>query len=467
MNKLQEMADALAKKRETVKSLLGKADATQEELARVDTLIAEIEREDAELKTAERRARFAAENEAALKALNAPATPVAHPEPSPENKLGATKAYTEQGRGRIAGLKHFKSEEQAYRFGQWFLACAVAPFVPNGERVYAKSVEWAREHGLFVKAQNEQNNVDGGALVPQEFDTAIIDLRERFGVFRPNARVVPMMSDTKIVPRRGSGLTAYFVGDNDAITESQKGWNNVELVAKKIATLTKYSSEVAEDAIINMGDDLAGEIAYAFAEKEDQCGFNGDGTSSYGGIMGVIPRLLALDGTISNIAGLVVAAGNAYSEITLANFNAVVGRLPQYADTPNAAWYAHRTFYFEVMQKLELAAGGTTAMEVSQGNRRPRPLFLGYPVNFAQVLPKTEANDQVCCLFGDLALASRFGDRRQTTIAIDTSIGFANDQWAIRGTQRFDIVVHDVGNASATASARIPGPVVGLVTASS
>jgi hypothetical protein len=37
----------------------------------------------------------------------------------------------------------------------------------------------------------------------------------------------------------------------------------------------------------------------------------------------------------------------------------------------------------------------------------------------------------------------------------------------LRGTQRYDINVHDVGNASATASLRQPGPIVGLITAAS
>jgi HK97 family phage major capsid protein len=93
--------------------------------------------------------------------------------------------------------------------------------------------------------------------------------------------------------------------------------------------------------------------------------------------------------------------------------------------------------------------------------------FLGYPVQFAQVLPKAEANSQVCALLGDLALASKFGDRRQTTVFLDPYSKTATDQLQIRGTQRIDINVHDVGNASATASARQAGPVVGLITAAS
>ena len=42
-----------------------------------------------------------------------------------------------------------------------------------------------------------------------------------------------------------------------------------------------------------------------------------------------------------------------------------------------------------------------------------------------------------------------------------SGLQFAEDQLAIRGTQRFDINVHDVGNTTAA------GPIVGLITAAS
>jgi HK97 family phage major capsid protein len=255
------------------------------------------------------------------------------------------------------------------------------------------------------------------------------------------------------------------VGENTAITESTKSWDRVSLTAKKLAVLTKISSELNEDSVIDLGNDLAQEISYAFAEKEDQCGFNGDGTSTYGGIVGVRAAFLNLSATRANIAGLVVGTGNAYSELTLADFEAVVGRLPQYADTPNARWFCHRSFYWNVMIKLMLASGGVTEAEVSrQGRMVP---FLGYPVVFSQIMPSVEANDQVCAVFGDLAKAADFGDRRQTTLATSEHLNFAEDEIAIRGTERFDINVHDVGNADGTAANRVPGPIVALATAAS
>ena len=54
-----------------------------------------------------------------------------------------------------------------------------------------------------------------------------------------------------------------------------------------------------------------------------------------------------------------------------------------------------------------------------------------------------------------------------STIALSEHAGFANDEMWIRGTERFDINVHDVGNASGTAGLRQAGPVVALITGAS
>ena len=79
-------------------------------------------------------------------------------------------------------------------------------------------------------------------------------------------------------------------------------------------------------------------------------------------------------------------------------------------------------------------------------------------------MPKASATSQVCCLFGNLRLAARLGDRRMTTIQMSEHAlnAFEQDEVVIRGTERFDIVVHDVGNNAGTA-----GPIVGLITAAS
>lgn len=356
---------------------------------------------------------------------------------------------------RVRKIQHFKgivdgksSDWRAYAFGKWFKGFIVGD---------VKSQQWCRENGIESKALSEGNNFLGGYLVPPQFSNDIIDLREENGIARRVARIVPMSSDTLTIPRRTGGLTAYFVGEGHAITASDKTWDQVNLVAKKLACLTLWSSELSEDAIISIGDDLAGEIAYAFSLKEDECYFNGDGTSTYGGIVGIRPKLRNVDNTIANIKGLKVASDNVYSGITLPDFHGVLGLLPLYARA-NAAWIMSTTFFDTVAHRLQTAAGGNVIADIANGGV---PRFLGYPVIFSQVMPSTEANSQICALLGDYRMGTAMGDRRSLTLALSTEYKFAEDQLAIRGTDRFDINVHDVGNTT------VAGPIVGLITAAS
>ena len=386
---------------------------------------------------------------------------------------------------RYSSLKHFTgaaADERAYRFGMFCLG------------VYGKKqgIDFCLRNGIPMvagtgdvqtKTQHENVNVSSGFLVPDEFQNDLIDLREKFGVFRQNAKVVPMASDTRSDPRRVNGVTAYFVGESTAAPLSDKQWDRVRLTAKKLMVLTKYSNELNEDAVLNIGDDLAGEIAYAFALKEDQCGFTGDGSANYGGIFGVCNRLLAVDPTNSsnpaNVMGLVIASGtgfaSSYSGIVLSDFNRVVSALPEFADVPGQAkWYCSKAFWGSVMQHLATAAGGNRVAEIEDTPLRKS--FLGYDVAISQVMPKISATNQVCCLFGNLAMAARLGDRRHTTLQMSDHAlnAFEQDEIVIRGTERFDIVVHDVGDPTPAAGpaksgqgGNIAGPIVGLITGAS
>lgn len=479
MTKLQELLNRLRTLRDEQKADFAPHAAdlstmpadVKERIQKRDADIEAIEKEAKELEDLEAKR---AANDAGMARFVHSGSPEGEPTAEPVSK--SLKFQTEEKRiknlSRFKSLDNFKGEDgavYAYRFAKWFAATVLkSAYATVGifDVPIVKAAEaYCKEFGLDTKAHSESNNALGGYLVPPEFGNDIIDLRETYGVFRRYAKVVPMMSDTKSWPRRTGGLTVYNPAEAGSITASDKGWDSVSLTARKFACLALYSSELDEDSMINIGDDLAGEIAYAFANKEDECGFNGDGTSTYFGITGVREKIKGLSGTIANIAGLVVGAGNTYSELTLPNFNDVVAKLPAYADTPRAAWFVHKTFYHSVMEKLALASGGVPAAEVANGMRQFR--FLGYPVVVSQVMPKTEANSQVCALLGDLGLASLFGDRRQLSIAYSSEYKFAEDQLAIKGTQRVDINVHDVGNADATAANRVPGPIVGLITAAS
>lgn len=464
-----EIAEALKARSTQFSGLAAKSITTQTELDEMNALDDEMEKLTAKHVELKKLDDAKTRNEARTKAFSTPVGQV--PFSGSGEGDGNRKAYV-PAYSSVASLKHItfgtrqENEETAYRFFQFWAATS-----RRSQKAFdfciEKGIPVVGENGNHLKTVNELNNNQGGVLVPPEFDATLIRLIEQYGRFRQFAMMSPMSRETKSQPRRTGGVTAYWVKEAATITASNPTYDLVELVAKKLAALCIMSSEISEDSAINIADQLAFEIGYAFALAEDQAGFIGDSSNTYGGITGICPKLKGLSGTIANIAGLYVASGNLFSEFALADFNNTLALLPQYADTQNSAWYVHKTFYHAVMQRLELAAGGVTAMEISAGDRRPRPLFLGYPVNFVQVMPRVDANSQIAALLGDLALAATMGDRRERTLATDPYSLFTTDQLQVRGTERIDINVHDVGNASGTAADRVAGPVVGLISAAS
>ena len=332
-----------------------------------------------------------------------------------------------------------ESQADAYLTGQFLLATL-------GQNDHAK--RWCADHGVdtrFYGAMTGDTNTLGGYVVPEEMERRIVSLREERGVMRANARIVPMSSDTLNIPRRNGGITVYFVGQNSEITASDPTLNQVQLSVKKMAALVKYSSEVSEDAVISMADFITSEIGYGFADKEDECGFNGDGTSTYGGIVGV-KNALAAGSKVTAITG-----NTAFGTLDLDDFHSMVGKLPLYA-LQNAKWYISRAGWAASMQRLAEAAGGNTTANIEGG---VRPLFLGHPVVWVQVMNSTlsaQTSTDGLCYFGDLSQGVAFGSRRGLSLAQSADRYFELDQLAIRGTQRFDIVVHEKGTASAAGS---------------
>jgi HK97 family phage major capsid protein len=369
-----------------------------------------------------------------------PANPNAQERPSPRAFRG----------GRLKAFKGPDAERHAYRAGMWARAVIFNDY---------RAQEWCVGNGVFDSqvrnALGGNSNASGGYLVPEEFSQAIIDLREQYGVYRRECRVVQMGSDTMTVPRRVGGVSVTFVGENptSGITESTPSWNQVRLTAKKLAGLVKLSTEIDEDAVVDLAEMLADEFAYEFALKEDQCGFNGDGTSTFGGMTGLTKILTAA----SSLAGAVDAASghDTFEEIDAVDLARAMAKLPEYARL-NAKWFCSAVAADLVFGRLLAGAGGNTIQTIQGGYQR---VYLGYPVVVSQVLPTStgDLSDLPMILFGDLMKSSTMGSRRGVNVFPSEHRHMELDQIAIRATQRFDIVNHDVGDTST------PGPIVALV----
>lgn len=337
--------------------------------------------------------------------------------------------------------------EAAYRSGMWLLAV-----VSGSER----AAKWCKEHGLGGHLQQRvmtgDNDAAGGYLIPTEMEQSIIDLREDYGLARRLARRRPMATDTKSVPKRTGGVTAYFIEeDNAGITAADKSWGNVNFVAKTLAALSLISENLEEDSIVDVVDDLAQEQAYAMATKEDQCWLIGDGTSTYGGMTG----LRTLFDATAYASRITAASGHdTFAEYDNADLSSAMAGV---ADFPglNPVWLASKTFCENVFGRLKRTAGGNSGSDL---DARARYGYGGYDAFTSEIMPKdgTAAVTTVEAFFGDFSKASSFGDRRGIMIKVLRERYAEKLQVGIRGHERFHIVNHDLGSTT------VKGPVAAL-----
>lgn len=358
----------------------------------------------------------------------------------------------------------FSSAEQAEAFGAYARLKMLAMFPNDIYRKRQGDTEIV-EHYFGSKAQLEGDNALGGALVPDEFLPELIDLREEFGIFRRLTTVYTMRSETLIVPRLTDDVSISYPGENTAATETNAEFDNVQLTLRKAIALTLISSELLEDSALNASDVIARSMTKAIERHVDEAAWAGDGTSTYGGMWGIINKLLGVDGTITNVAGIVQGGTSTDTDWTTFDyddFTALMGALPAFAED-NASWHTSKPFYEGVMKPIQTQLGGTSFQD-AEGTRVRS--FMGFPVeiiNSSTAFPMTAAPGTDTCVatFGDLSMAAKYGEKRGMEIASSTDRYFDQDAVALRMRQRHHVNVHDVGDTSTA------GPVVGLFTSSS
>lgn len=426
------------------------AEERAKHLANFDALQAQVDTARASLS----RAKTAAASRVELNAgRTTPATPAIVTQlHNPHSATGVTPLPA--GVRRSANLKAFlgpDANERAYRAGL-FVAGALLGHSPSRQR-YA---ELYGAGDLNATTLSTSSNTGAAYFVPDVMDMEIERLSEDFGVIRRLAKKRTMTSDTWSGPRWTGALTTYFVGEGQAPTaETEQTYDLISLVAKNLAAYGKMSRNLSEDALIDLGDEWTMYAAISFAQKEDDCAFNGTGASTYGGIHGLLPKIVLA----ANAASLVTATGHTtLAALTLADYWAAVGKVPNYPGI-DPVWLCHKEVYAASMGPLQTAAGGTTPQDINNGGT---PKFLGYPVEFVNVMPRAASvtTGVTGILLADLGMSTAFGDRRQRTF----EAGMINDDLirqliTLLSTERFDINVHTVVDPTDSTK---PGPVIGL-----
>ena len=416
-------------------------EAVEARQAKYDALLAKAERIKAAIAKEEAAAARKAE---LLKVLNRAA-------PAPvETTDMKTRIEPVSYRGYKPGV--FETPEIAHRCGQWLKSL-------NGD---VQARQWCRDNlGIESRDLGGQVNSLGGALVFEDFSNSLIRLVETFGVSMNLAQRVTTQSDTLLVPKRLSGITGYWIGENTTITTSDPTATMVQLVLKKLAAATRVSNELLADNAISVAQWLVNEYATTISGTLDDAFFNGTGASTYGGIRGLSQ---IDDGTHT---ASVVSAGSGNTTIALLDIDdylKALAALPRYA-IGTSAWYMHPATYHNSVQRMMLStgtagsgtigalAGGNTAANLAQSTPTT---FLGLPVVWVLKMSSAPTTGQIAAYVGDLSLSSIMANKGDMQIASSTDRYFEVDQTAWRVVYRVDINHHSLGTTSEA------GPVVAL-----
>ncbi len=356
---------------------------------------------------------------------------------------GEVKVFSK--RRSMGPLRGFDTEEQAYKSGMWLKAQL------GGDEAARQWCGWNVEKRVLVTSVN----ATAGFLIPDEFESAIITNREEFGIARQVCRVVSMGSDVLNIPSWLTSPAAVWKTENSNLTLADPTFGQVQLTAAKLTRLTQVSSEMFEDSAIDLAVWLATDIARAFAEAEDDALFNGDNTSSFGGIHGIAQQF---DDDNTLVGAVDAASGNdQFSELINADFATLIAALPIYA-LNNAKFYISQHGFATSMEALAHAQGGATTTEI-QG--RVQNMWMGYPVIKTNKMPAvgTALNNQAMVLFGDMEAAVVLGDRRSIRLSVLNELYALADNIGIKATERLDIQAHGVGTTSTGGE----GPIVALI----
>ena len=353
---------------------------------------------------------------------------------------------------RYKSFKGPRGEENAHKAGTWFAAKMAtwnSQLADHPKVIKAKQV--ADDYYPELRALGTTTNAAGGALVPQELADAIIERREQYGVFEKLANVVPI-NDEALWPRVTSDLEAAFGNEGTTITESDDTFDNVPLNPKSLRMLTRINNELLNSSAVDIAEFVAKSFGRGFAKRIDRVGFIANAEVANGGIKGAFRIIQDTTG----LAGNVVAAGNTFAAVTIANLTSLLGGLPEYAAQSDPFWICSRAAKEGIFGRIQNAAGGTTKLETSQGTFDS---YSGVPIMTTQLAPKSESamtTGAVFLLLADLRLGSYLGISEQLAFATSSERYFDVNQTAIRGIMRADVNIYDTGTSSDA------GSVVGL-----
>lgn len=238
-----------------------------------------------------------------------------------------------------------------------------------------------------------------GYTVDSELSAEIRHLITEYGVARREMSTIQLTKNEYKANTLITEPTLFWVDEGAVIGSTQVVLGQDSLKLKKLGAIVALTSELIDDAEVDLFSFVAGRLAEGFAKAEDLAFFTGAGEAdtTNGKYVGV------LNNTDINEYSMTASS---IENITVEDLNAVVDATPSGA-LGNAKWYLHRTMK-SIFRTLKDGEGRYIYQPLSPAGFEN---ILGYPVVEVEAFPTRDddADETPFILFGDLKKACIFG----------------------------------------------------------
>lgn len=207
-------------------------------------------------------------------------------------------------------IEEKKMPENGVYLGQVIRAVAL------GDHQFLSEAGISREKTIM----SEGTPAQGGYTVPVEYANEIIKLQRAGSILRQLARIFPMATLTRLLPRQLTNVAVNWTEEGAVKTETKPTFSQLTQTAKKLAAIVKMTDELLEDNSVNLDQFIMELIAEAMGLEEDRVGFAGN-TGAGDPFMGVLyavgVNLVTMVGanvTFDDVVDLIMALNAKYRE---------------------------------------------------------------------------------------------------------------------------------------------------------
>jgi len=137
----------------------------------------------------------------------------------------------------------------------------------------------------IVAALQVGTDTEGGYIVPEEFETRLVQALDEWNVMRGLCSVITAGADRNIPVETSYGAAAW-IAEEGAYGEGDPAFDRVILSAHKVGKIVKVSEELLQDAFFDLEGYLIDNFSRAIGLAEEAAFVNGDGTGKPTGIVG-------------------------------------------------------------------------------------------------------------------------------------------------------------------------------------